>query len=463
MMVEFQKDIVNAKETRKKKKFKRFAIDYRGAFVDENTLVASDSKNCFIVDDAITTGETLTPYRPDGVTTPISGSTPTTDCFFDALSKDADGNYLHTVGILSESGTARAYNKSAGSWSIINNFGKRMKTLQCFSTGGVPCRVFVGGSGVFAYQSNTLTKAEHISSALPIACAFKDRLFCAVDPYTVAYSAALDYTNFADSIDDGGKIKFTSDKGEIVALLRFCDAVYIFYERGIRRLEVAGKARDLKIEQVEYDGGRIFGESVAVCSGSKDKAFFLAESGLYAFDGKHAKPVCESLSIQPTRTKQICKCAVAEHIYTVQYVDRTGKERRIVVNGENETGYDSFVVEGLSSVRGTLVCRYEGEPYAIRVDSPTGELPTNERFFFYADGVDFGCDGDKRLQSLECFGDGEITLSVASEKRTKTKRLVFVGGRASMRLWMKGKRFSISVSLEKGAKLQAVVAEILQG
>ena len=463
MMIGFKKDIVRAKQTRSKKKFQRFAIDYRGAKIDETALVASDSKNCVIVDGAITTGETLTPYRPDGVATPISGSTPTTDCFFDALSKDADGNYLHAMGILSENGTARAYNKSTGSWSIINNFGKRMKTLQCFSAGGVPCRVFVGGSGVFAYQGNTLTKAEHITSALPIACAFKDRLFCAVDPCTIAYSAALDYTNFADSIDDGGKIKFTSDKGEIVALLGFCDAVYIFYERGIRRLEVAGKARDLKIEQIEYDGGRIFGETVAVCSGSKDKAFFLAESGLYAFDGKHAKPVCESLSIQPTRTKQICKCAVAEHIYTVQFVDRTGKERRIVVNGENETGYDSFVVEGLSSVRGTLVCRYEGEPYAISADSATGELPTNERFFFHADGVDFGCDGEKRLQSLEFFGDGEISVSVESERRIKTKNLAFVDGKASMRLWLKGKRFHISVFLEKGAKLQAVVAQILKG
>ena len=464
MMVGFEKKVIRAKETRKRKTFSGFAIDQRALTGDasgEGLLVGAQSKNCRIVDGTITTGEDLTAYRPDGVTMAIAGSTPTTDGFFDLFSKGSDGSYSHVLGIISESGLARIYNVGAGLWAIMNNYGTRMKTLQCFAADGVPHTAFVGGAGVFTCTGNTLNQAAEIDSALPIACAFKDRLFCAVDPFTVAYSAALAPTDFSETIDDGGKIKFTSDKGEIVALLSFCDGVYIFYERGISRLEVAGRARDMKVERLEYDGGRIFGNTVAVCSGSSEKAFFLAESGLYAFDGNSARPVCENLQIKPTRTEQTGKCAAAEHTYSVQYVDRTGKMRRIVVDAERETGYDSFTVEGLSTVRGALTCRYEGEPHIIRAGSAAGELPSGEAYSFTAYGLEFGWTGEKRLQRLEFFGDGEITVAVSSEKRTKTRTLVFVGGRSSTRLWLKGKRFAFAFTLTKGAKVRSMTAEIL--
>lgn len=463
-MIGFEKKTIRAKEIRKTKTFSNFAIDYR-AFASEvngeNTLVGVRSKNCRIVDGVLTTGEDLTVYRPDDVIMAIAGTMPTTDAFFDMFTKGSDGTYARTLGILYETGMVRTYKQSIGTWAIMNNFGARMKTLQCFGADGVPHQAFVGTPGVFTCTGLTLEKADGVDTALPIACAFKDRLFCAIDPFTVAYSAALEPTDFMQSIDDGGQIKFASDKGAIVALLSFCDGVYIFYERGISRLDVAGKARDMKVERLEYDGGRIFGETVAVCSASKGKAFFLAESGLYAFDGKTAKPVCENLQIRPTRTSQICKSAAAEHTYSVQYVDRTGKQRRVVIDTESETGYDSFITEGLSSVRGRLICRYDGEPHTVSSDSAAGELPTDEAYTFSAYDLEFGVSGEKRLQNLEFFGDGEITVAVSSEKRTKTRKLVFVGGRASARLWLKGKRFSFSFTLEKGAKLQAMSAEIL--
>ncbi|MBQ3505645.1 MAG: hypothetical protein IJA89_02610 [Clostridia bacterium] len=463
-MIGFDKKTIKAKQRRKIKTFSSFDIDYR-AFASEkageSALVGAWSRNCRIVDGVLTTGEDLTVYRPDDEVMAIAGTMPTTDVFFDMYTKDSDGTYARTLGILYETGMARTYKKSIGTWAIMNNFGSRMKTLQCFGAGGVPNQAFVGTPGVFTCTGLTLEKAEGVETALPIACAFKDRLFCAINPFTVAFSAALEPTDFLPSIDNGGQITFASDKGEIVALLGFCDGVYIFYERGISRLDVAGKARDMKLERLEYDGGRIFGETVAVCSGKEEKAFFLAESGLYAFDGKSARSVCENLQIRPTRTGQICKSAAAEHTYSVQYVDRTGKKRRVVIDAERETGYDSFITEGLSVVQGRFTCRYEGEPYTVSADSAAGVLPENEAYSFTTYDLDFGVSGEKRLQSVEFFGDGEITVTVSSERTTKTCKLTFVDGKASARLWLKGKRFSFSFALEKGAKLQAMSAELL--
>ena len=200
-----------------------------------------------------------------------------------------------------------------------------------------------------------------------------------------------------------------------------------------------------------------------MCSGGKEKTFFIAESGLYAFDGKRATPVCEPLQVRPTRTEQICKGGATEHTYSVQFVDRTGKERRIVVDAEKETGYDSFVVEGLSVARGAFCCRFEGEPHTLSAESSLGILPDDETFSFTAYGLEFGWTGEKRLQSLEFFGDGEITVTVTSERKTKTKTLVFVGGRASARFWLKGRQFNLTLALEQGAKVQSVTAEVLYG
>lgn len=457
MMVGFTKSAFQAQEKRKEVEYTKFAVERRGVAREKGVLTASASKNCAIVDGALTAGEGVKAYRPDGVALSMASKLGTIASFYIQPYKPADGELYMALGCISTAGVAYMFNKAAGLWAQFNNFRTRTVTVPYIGENGVYFVAYISETGMLACDGSHTIISDTFGGSRSMACAFKDRIFCVEDEYTVAYSAPLATADFTESIDDGGKIAVPSDGWEIVALTTFCDSVYIFYEYGVLKLEVAGKARDMKIERLGYNGGRILRDTAAVCSVGGEKLFFLAEDGLYLFDGKRAKRICEELAIRPYRGTQTCACAAAEGKYTVQYVDETGETRRIVVDAASETGYDSFAVEALSAADGKIFCKYEGEPHTLTdADLPTGEAST-----FTAVGVTFGVEGVKRLQTLRLEGEGRITVAVSSEKRKKTRTVDFVNGRASVRLWQRGRAFSIEATLSKGAVLRKLTAEIL--
>lgn len=72
------------------------------------------------------------------------------------------------------------------------------------------------------------------------------------------YCAPLAHTFWTDSADEGGHVEFPSEEGEIVGLEAMNEAVYVFRERGIVRLDARGAAREFSAQAVPYGGGKIF-------------------------------------------------------------------------------------------------------------------------------------------------------------------------------------------------------------
>lgn len=421
---------------------------------------SSRGKNCAIQDGALTTGVGLDEYRlENGDELFLAANLPRVDSFFYIYEKSTESDgYGKRLGFLSAAGSAYIYDFALDAFALWHTFGERMIAVTAMNEAEIPVTVFVGKSGVFSY-ANEAPLATEILTASPIACVFKDRVFCVVDPFTVRYSALLQPTDFCEKIEGGGRFCFPSEAGEIVGLLPFKEKIFVLYERGIASLLAAGAPRDFRLEKVEYGGGKIFGSSAGVCSVGGEKAFFLAEDGLYRFDGETVKKICLGLDIQPLRGGQVCVHAEFEGKYFLIFTDQNGEKRALVVDADSEDGYDTFVPESVGIAGGQALCSFHNQ---VRSLSLAGEIPTNEEYVFIAEGLDFGMDGVKTLKALSFTGEGAFTLVVSNGRTEKTFAAIFESGRANVKVGLKGESFSVKCVLEKGARVQTAEASLVK-
>ena len=459
-MTVFEKKPLERAGMTKKVRFDGFAIDLRGEVGAENggRLTACESKNCEINDGVLTTGVGILPFRLAGEELPMSGEIPQTDFFFFLPQKQDDGTYTQTLGCVSLDGEAHVYDADEFQWKKLFSFGSRTATVAAINGEGEIYTVFACTDDLFTYDRvEGLVPAVGLEHETNIVCVFKNRVFCVLEPFTVAYSSALVPWDYNESIDDGGRISFPSEGGKIVALVPFDEAVYVFYEYGVSRIDMAGRARDFSLKRIGYNGGRIFGDTVGVCSVGGEKVFFLAEDGLYRFDGNTAERICENLAIKPLRDTHVCAHGVSDGKYFVQYVDKNGTKRAVAVDAEREEGYYFFTTEGLSSDGGKAFCRYEAMPHCLQT---RGALPSGEEYVFEAAGLRFGLAGRKALKGLSFEGEGAMRVKVDDGRRWREVRLSFSNGRADWRLRMRGEAFRVRLTLEKGAIVRSMTAEV---
>ncbi len=459
-MTTFEKQPIKDVGRTVKTRYDGFALDLRGTVGAEGggKLTACKSKNCEVKDGVLTTGIGFFPFRLGDEELPMYGDIPQTDSFFFLPQKENDGTYTQTLGCLSTGGEAYVYSIDDLQWKKLFSFGSRTATATAINGAGETYTVFACTDDLFTYdRTEGLVPAVGLEHETNIVCVFKNRVFCVLEPFTVAYSSALVPWDFNESIDDGGRISFPSEGGKIVALVPFDEAVYVFYEYGVSRIDMAGRARDFSLKRIGYSGGRIFGDTVGVCSVGGEKIFFLAEDGLYRFDGKSAKRICENLAIEPLRATQVCAHGVSDGKYFVQYLDKSGTERAVAVDAEQEEGYYFFTTEGLSSDRGKTFCRYEGLPHVLHA---RGELAIDEEYLFEAMGLQFGVAGKKALKELTFEGEGTMRVAVDNGRRWREVSLRFVDGRASWNPRMRGENFCLRFRLKKGACVRAVIAKV---
>jgi hypothetical protein len=231
------------------------------------------------------------------------------------------------------------------------------------------------------------------------------------------------------------------------------DYFYGFRERGIVKIAAKSSALDFEVKEIAVAGGRIFEGSVAACG---DKIFFLAEEGLFVFDGKSAKRILENMRISPRRGGQVCVHSVGGGVYCVQYADENNEWRSVVVERGGESGYYSFYKEGLSSSRGKGLCFYNNRIYEL---DERGSLPIEARAFFEAE-TDFGYDGEKSLKALSFRGQGRFAVTVKGESGQKRRIVEFTDGKAKLFVGMKGRTYTLTIEPYAGAKIAEMTAEI---
>lgn len=108
----------------------------------------------------------------------------------------------------------------------------------------------------------------------------------------VWFSDDLDPTNWNPELDEGGFIELEGEQGRLNKVVSFGGYVYVFREYGIARLTAYGEQREFSVANLFVSSGKIYGDTVAVCG---DRIIFLAEDGLYSFDGLSSHRIARSL------------------------------------------------------------------------------------------------------------------------------------------------------------------------
>jgi len=125
-------------------------------------------------------------------------------------------------------------------------------------------------------------------------CVHYERLFATVDgeKSSVWFSDDLDPTNWDISLEEAGYIEIIGEKGSLQKVIKFLDYVYIFRSYGISRLTAYSEQTDFSVVTLFVSSGKIIPETVTVCG---DRILFLAEDGLYCFDGYSVAKIMQNI------------------------------------------------------------------------------------------------------------------------------------------------------------------------
>ena len=131
-----------------------------------------------------------------------------------------------------------------------------------------------------ADKLRTVSTAPNILSM----CEHYERLFAVVasNRNAVYFSTELDPTAWDISLTGAGFIEMIDERGRLTKVVSFGGYVYIFREYGIARLTAYADQTDFVVNQLFTSCGRIYENTISVCG---NKILFLAEDGLYSFDG----------------------------------------------------------------------------------------------------------------------------------------------------------------------------------
>ena len=437
-----------------------FRVDMNGKGVAEsdNGVLTSDSSFCDCSDGTLQRGVGMTIYLRDEVEVPIPSKLPEADFFF--RSTTGSKSYLgDTLYYVSTDGKLYSYYDLGMMWSSVYDFQSRMKAVRAVDSEGKEWILFSGATGVYKLNEQGEIDATSIKAATNAACFYKDRVFCGIEPYTIAYSAPLSPTNFTASVDNGGQISLPADRGKIVALVPMKNALYIFYEYGISVLKGAGTPRDFVVETIGYDGGKLFGDSVGVCSAGGDKAFFLAERGMYVFNGNQVKRVCENIRLDHVLEGQVCAHAEFDGKYYLSYVGLDGLRKGLCIDAETESGYLTFYSSGASVDNGLAICLSENYVRKFRLSA--GTLRSGDVYKYRLRDVDFGCYGLKSLKTLILYGRGSVVVTVRRGKKKREKELSLTDGKAKMKIGLRGETFDVEILLLDDGRISALEAELL--
>lgn len=114
-------------------------------------------------------------------------------------------------------------------------------------------------------------------------CVHEERLFAlTLDTKTLWFSDDLDPTNWSVSLQDAGFIQMTDERGALRKVVSWNGYVFVFRDYGISRLLATGFQETFSLSHLFVSSGKIYADTVCVCG---DRILFLAEDGLYVFDG----------------------------------------------------------------------------------------------------------------------------------------------------------------------------------
>lgn len=432
-----------------------FAFEGDKRAAKKKNLLYGAGKNCAVKNAALEHGVGIQAFMVNGNELRVLDAEYLPYQFFYVWEKKDGGKYVATPAYTTRNGDFYILREGVY-WEHMRTFGASTYAFTTFGEDGALQTALVGAAGMYSYSSEEGLQSSVLDRTTRAGCSFMGRTFCAVAPSTLVFSSPFAPRDFSNSLNGGGTIGLLSDKGEVVALVPLEDKIYIFQEFGICVLTPAGAAREFVIQTIDYAGGRILEGGVGACAVEGAKAFFLAEDGVYEFDGKRVKKTCENLEVLPKRGGQVCVHAVFEGKYYVRFLDDKNEERLLVLDGASGEGYYAFVPTVLGSHADGVACVCGVMVYRLREGK---RLPENEVARFAVRGLEFGKRGVKCLERLTFYGCGNASITVGNGKKSKRFFVELAEGGKVVKPFLRGRRFSLEIELEIGAKITGVAAE----
>ena len=425
---------------------------------ESGILYAEKSANCNCFDGRLKTGFGIRACVDGAGRNVVAPLGVVAEQFFLWRGKDDDGADAERLCFMTREGNFYFRDEESGVFLRRGDWGAGVRLHEALDLSRNPHLLSIGKSGVYSFDKNLGWQGSSIVGLdNPVCgCVCNGRVFVGAKPYTLIYSAPFEPTEFENTIDESGRLYFSSERGEIVDFAVFENDLYVFFEYGIMRLGISGAAREFQPTGVAYSGGRIFENAIGVSGGA---LYFLTENGIKRFDGNTVKDSFADMEIKPKKEGQRCAFARCGDQFLLKFIDEADTERVIVLDSDGKNGYFAFEntkIDGLSFVDGKTYCQTEDDVCWVLDDV---DLPTGEEYSFLTT-TDFGVNGRKTLKTLKIEGEGGFLLTVKSALGAKRLEMDLTGGCDCVKVGLRGERFSLDFSLKKGAKIEKVEAEI---
>ena len=446
-MGRYSKQSVSLQEKKHVKSF-GFALEKGN---EKEMLVSKNSLYCDCRGGKLKCGVGLSPYLQNNAAIAYKNDTAREIFLLKKLKSDGYG-YTENILVIDDGGSTYYYESSTKNFKLCTLSGENSHICSAIGQDKKIVNA-IGAKSKLVLLDEGYSLTSNLLKGTGAVCFYRHRLFCGVQPNLLYYSAPNDWSNFEESIDDGGWINFGQDFGGIVALCTLKDSLYVFFEGAIFRLEEMGSARYFAPERIAYSGGRIYGRTVGVCGNT---IFFLTKDGVYRFADNKVEFVETGIKINEEYATKKFSCASHNGKMCIRYFDETNTGRTIVIYEDGKSWYFTGEMRGLGQADGRAMA-LNNKMIAFLDDD--GPLPIDNEFYFNDCETDFGTEKRKRVTKIRFEGKGVFDFTLRNGFRTVTKRLTFEDGKATLDLQERGTRFTLDFTLQQGARIDSMTVE----
>ena len=141
-----------------------------------------------------------------------------------------------------------------------------------------------------------------------------ERLFVSTTthPYSVLFSDDMDPSNWCMAADEAGEIVFNDNLGTVLKVCALDNYIYVVRDYGILKLYGYKESENtFNVSRVYASTSKIFKNSIAIAG---DRLVFMANDGIYSFDGLSAKRINNKL-YGLVFNPDLCRAACKDGIY----------------------------------------------------------------------------------------------------------------------------------------------------
>ncbi|MDE6551013.1 MAG: hypothetical protein K2M44_05910 [Clostridia bacterium] len=331
----------------------------------------------------------------------------------------------------------------------VNYLTREGKHIYIISGSEEGVRIFDGFDG-FDWVKNAL-KVKYM-------CVHAERVFAIVedDDYAIWFCDAFDPYNWDVSLDAGGYLRFDGSLGIVRRLFGFSDYLYVFCDYGIYRVGAYGDQSAFTVRRVYAACGKIYPLSIVEAG---DRLIFMAEDGVYSFDGYDVTLLTDRLSPLLHDGDMNFSAAYCKHTYYISMYCRTddsspmsGDNNRLIAI-DTRTGnidiadmsvYSLYTID--APAQNEVMALRKGLGQVLVLDSSGLDIGKVNTRRWKISGVDMGePDNLKVIRSIESNSATPYTLVISSD-RGETCRTLVQAGAGCVKVNIKGKSFDFTIT-----------------